>query len=68
MEYRIVTTIVDSEGNLFEEGEGVILELDDGSILSGQIGDIFSDGSFDIDCAYFSININIENITEITMG
>lgn len=66
MEYRIARVIVDSEGNIVEEGESVKLELDNGSVLIGCIIDIFSDGSFDLECEYFTVNIGIGRIVSIT--
>jgi len=66
MEYRVANVIVDSEGNIVEEGENIKLELDDGSVLIGCIVDIFSDGSFEIECEYFTLNIGIGRIVSIT--
>ena len=66
MEYRIASVIVDSEGNIVEEGESVKLELDDGSVLIGCIVDIFSDGLFEIECEYFTLNIGAGRIVSIT--
>lgn len=67
MEYRIASVIVDSEGNIVEEGESVKLELDDGSVLIGCIVDIYSnEGTFEIECEYFTLDIGIGRIVSIT--
>lgn len=67
MEYRIANVIVDSEGNIVEEGEDVKLYLDDGSVLIGCIVDIFNrDETLDIECEYFTLNIGVGRIVSIT--
>lgn len=67
MEYRVASVIVDSEGNVVEEGECVKLKLDDGSVLIGYIVDIYSNEEmFEIECEYFTLDIGIGRIVSIT--
>lgn len=67
MEYRVASAIVDSKGNIIEEGESVKLELDDGSVLIGCITDISSnEETFEIECEYFALEIGIGRIVSIT--
>ena len=67
MEYRIANVIVDENGCIIEKGESVKITLDDGCVLVGTIGDIFDrEETIDLECEYFTVNIGIHRITNIT--
>ena len=67
MEYRIVSVIMDENGCVIEEGESVKITLDDGCVIVGVLDDLsIGDNTIDVECEYFTINIDFHRITNIT--
>lgn len=67
MEYRIARSIINSDNNIVYEGENVKVTLDDRCVLCGIVGGIFDrEKRVVLDCEYFTVNICVDNIKNIT--